>query len=282
MNKLKRIYIIFYIVLAVTLVLHGMMGLFYGAYMIGWAGVMLTGLPLVLMLTTAMLFRRTARTRADLPLSLALALLGLGMAAWQSFVGSGPDIIVMFAATGVIGLIIYVRWYSRFGRTPSPVIALGETLPDFQLTNGEGEVVSSTELANQPTVFIFIRGNWCPLCMGQVNEVCAAADTFTAAGIRVAFIAPQSVAKTRALAKGRPDGIAFYSDIDNAAGRVLKIHNPAGLPLGMEVLGYRSETVLPTIIGVEAGGNIRWTHETDNYRVRPAPEIIIAAMTTST
>jgi len=282
MNTLKRIYIIFYIVLAVTLVLHGMMGLFYGAYMIGWAGVMLTGLPLVLMLTTAMLFRRTARTRADLPLSLALALLGLGMAAWQSFVGSGPDIIVIFAATGVIGLIIYVRWYSRFGRTPSPVIALGETLPDFPLTNGEGEVVSSAELASQPTVFIFIRGNWCPLCMGQVNEISAAADTFTAAGIRVAFIAPQSVAKTQALAKGRPEGIAFYSDIDNDAARLLKIHNPAGLPLGMEVLGYRSETVLPTIVGVEAGGKIRWTHETDNYRVRPAPETIIAAMTTST
>lgn len=278
MNALKRIYVMFYITLAMGLTIAGLVGLVSGPHRMGWAGVMLTGLPLVMMLMSAMLLRRTARTRADLPVTLVLALIGVAMAAWQSFVASGPALLVILAAAGALGLIIYIRWYSRFGRTPSPVIETGKTLPEFELTAPDGTMVSSTALAECPTVFIFIRGNWCPLCMGQVNEISAAADDFVKAGVRVAFIAPQSLAKTRALAKNRPESIEFYSDIGNAAGRLLKIHNPAGLPLGMEMLGYRSETVLPTLIAVGKGGTILWTHETDNYRVRPAPAVILAGI----
>ncbi|MBI1236808.1 MAG: redoxin domain-containing protein [Alphaproteobacteria bacterium] len=275
MNSLKRIYVMLYITLAVVLTIKGLSGLISGIYPVGWAGVMLTGLPLVMMLASAMMFRKTARTRADLPVTLMLALIGLGMAGWQVLAASGPLKLLILAMAGVLGLIVYIRWYSRFGRTPSPVIEAGKDLPDFELTAVDGTKVTSTQLARQPTVFIFIRGNWCPLCMGQVNEMSGAAGDFVKAGIRVAFIAPQSVEKTKALAANRPDGIEFYSDPGNAAGRLLKIHNPAGLPLGMEILGYRSETVLPTIIAVGEGGRILWTHETDNYRVRPAPAVIL-------
>jgi peroxiredoxin len=278
-NTLKRIYIILYITLVVVLVSKGVSGLLSGSFVIGWAGVALTGLPLLVFLVNAMVFRRTVRSRPNLPLTVGIALVGLGLTAWQTFIGAGPDHLIALAVLGVIGLLIYIRWYSRFGRTPSAEIAVGAVLPEFELTNTDGEIVAASMLAQQPTVFIFIRGNWCPLCMGQVNEISSAADRFMAAGLRVAFIAPQSVGKTRALAKGRPDGVGFYADIGNAAGRRLKIHNPGGLPLGMEILGYRSETVLPTIIGVDAGGRIRWTHETDNYRVRPSPDVIIKAMT---
>jgi len=123
---------------------------------------------------------------------------------------------------------------------------------------------------------IFIRGNWCPLCMGQVNEMSARIGEFSEKGIRVAFIAPQSLGKTKALAKGRPEGLDFYSDTKNAAGRRLKIDNPASLPFGMEILGYRSETVLPTVIATAPGGDILWTHETDNYRVRPTVKALLA------
>lgn len=282
MNSLKRIYVMLYITLAVVLTIKGISGLISGIYPVGWAGVMLTGLPLVMMLASAMMFRKTARTRADLPVTLLIALIGLAMAAWQVLIASGPLKLLILAAAGVLGLIVYIRWYSRFGRTPSPVIETGKALPDFELTAPDGTKVTSAQLAVRPTVFIFIRGNWCPLCMGQVNEMSGAADDFVKAGIRIAFIAPQSVAKTRSLAKGRPEGVEFYSDIDNVAGRLLKIHNPAGLPLGMEILGYRSETVLPTIIAVEAGGRISWTHETDNYRVRPAPSVILEGMAADT
>jgi hypothetical protein len=50
------------------------------------------------------------------------------------------------------------------------------------------------------------------------------------------------------------------------------------LPMGMQVLGYDSETVLPTVIITDKGGRILWVHETDNYRIRPEPEVYLAVL----
>ncbi|WP_417483619.1 redoxin domain-containing protein [Maricaulis salignorans] len=271
MNTLKRIYVMVYLTGAIILVIKAGQGLDSGHHWIGWLGVLLTVAPIVVILSIAMLTRRMARTSANLPLFIAAGLAGVLLAAWEAHFAGGERDLVYWALAGFAGFLIYVFWYSRFNRKPSPAIAAGNALPDFEVLDSAGDVVSSRALTETPAVLIFIRGNWCPLCMGQVNEMAAGLSPFVERGIRVAFIAPQSVGKTRALARGRPDGLEFYSDTGNAAGRLLGIDNPAGLPLGMELLGYRSETVLPTVIALAAGGGILWTHETDNYRVRPTP-----------
>jgi peroxiredoxin len=276
LNTLKRIYVMLYLTGAVMLVIKAGQGLLSGHHWIASLGVLATALPIVLILGAAMLTRRLARTSANFPLFIALGAAGVLLAAWEAHFAGGERDLVVMALAGFIGFLLYVFWYSRFGRKPSPAIAVGTVLPVFELMDGEGKSVSSADLTQGPAVLIFIRGNWCPLCMGQVNEMAAGIAPFVAGGIRIAFIAPQSVGKTKALARGKPDGLEFYADPGNAAGRLLGIDNPASLPLGMELLGYRSETVLPTVIALAAGGEILWTHETDNYRVRPAPETLLA------
>tara|TARA_R110000868_G_scaffold90914_3_gene252038 strand:+ start:2894 stop:3736 length:843 start_codon:yes stop_codon:yes gene_type:complete len=276
MNTLKRIYVMAYLTGAIILVIKAGQGLIFGHHWIASVGVLLTALPIVLVLAVAMLTRRMARTSANFPVFIALGLVGLLLAAWEAHFAGGERDTVYLALAGFIGFLLYVFWYSRFGRKPSPAIAVGTVLPAFEVVDTEGHTVSSAQLTQTPAVLIFIRGNWCPLCMGQVNEMAAGIAPFVERSIRVAFIAPQSAAKTRALAQGKPAGMEFYSDNGNAAGRLLGIDNPASLPLGMELLGYRSETVLPTVIALAPGGEILWTHETDNYRVRPTPAALLA------
>lgn len=276
MHSLKRIYVMAYLTGAVVLVVMSIQGLLSGPHWIASLGILLTALPIVLTLSLAMLTRRMARTSANFPVFIALGVTGVLLTVWQMYAGDGARGPVVLAVAGLIGFLLYVFWYSRFGRKPSPVLRPGLHLPEFHLFNGDGVSVSSSELTQTPAVLIFIRGNWCPFCMSQVNEMSAGVAPFVEQGIRVAFIAPQSIGKTQALARGRPAGVEFYSDAANVAGRLLGIDNPASLPLGMELLGYRSETVLPTVIAVAAGGEIVWTHESDNYRVRPTPEDILA------
>jgi peroxiredoxin len=276
MNALKRIYVMLYITGAVVLVQAGISGLVTGHHPIASLGVLLTAAPIVLVLTLAMITKRVARTSANFPVAIGLGFIGVLLAAGEAHLADGERDLMLLAIAGFVGFLLYVFWYSRFGRTPSPEITVGSLLPDFEVTDVDGNRVTSETLTEMPTAIIFIRGNWCPLCMGQVNEMSADMAGFVEAGVRVVFIAPQSIAKTAALAKGRPAGLAFYSDIDNSAARRLKIHNPAGLPLGMEVFGYRSESVLPTVIATAKGGEILWTHETDNYRVRPKLENLLA------
>jgi hypothetical protein len=45
--------------------------------------------------------------------------------------------------------------------------------------------------------------------------------------------------------------------------------------MGMQMMGYDSETVLPTIIITGKDGKVIWTHETHNYRIRPEPEVYL-------
>ena len=45
--------------------------------------------------------------------------------------------------------------------------------------------------------------------------------------------------------------------------------------MGMQMLGYDDDTVLPTVIITGRDGKIVWTHETDNYRIRPEPQIYL-------
>ncbi|WP_339745704.1 redoxin domain-containing protein [uncultured Maricaulis sp.] len=276
MNTLKRIYVMLYLTGAVVLTVVAARGLLAGDHWAAYLGVLFTVLPIVLMLSFAMLTRRMARTSANFPVFIALGVVGLLWAGWDFHFAGGERAPVWMALAGLVGFLLYVFWYSRFGRKPSPAIAVGTVLPAFEVLDSAGNAVPSSQLTQTPAVLIFIRGNWCPLCMGQVNEMAAGIAPFVERGIRVAFIAPQSVGKTATLAKGKPDGLDFYSDTENAAGRRLGIDNPASLPLGMELLGYRSETVLPTVIAVAAGGEILWTHETDNYRVRPTPDALLA------
>lgn len=277
MNRLKRIYVMLYIAGAVWLLSFSIDQLIRDDHWLGWAGVTLTVAPILLVLGLAMLTRRVARTSGTMPVALILGLIGLVMAMVESHILGGPRWLPAYALAGLLGFSVYNFWYSRFGRTPSAVLETGNLLPEFDLTGVDGGSVSSAALtAERPTVIAFIRGNWCPLCMGQVNEMAAGLGPFIDAAIPVIFVAPQNLAKTRALAKGRPAGMSFYADRDNQAARTLRIQNPDGLPFGMEILGYRSETVLPTMIVTAPGGRIVWTHQTDNYRVRPKPDEVLA------
>ena len=72
----------------------------------------------------------------------------------------------------------------------------------------------------------------------------------------------------------------FLTDEGNKAARILGIESENGIPLGMQMLGYDSETVLPTVIITDENGRVIWTHETDNYRVRPEPDVFLKVLRT--
>jgi hypothetical protein len=47
--------------------------------------------------------------------------------------------------------------------------------------------------------------------------------------------------------------------------------------MGMQMMGYDSETVLPTVIITSKDGKVIWTHET-NYRIRPEPDVYLEVL----
>lgn len=71
-------------------------------------------------------------------------------------------------------------------------LGLGAKAPAFELSDQNGKLVSSAELLLRGRlVLMFIRGRWCPFCVGQIEAMNAIADEIKAAGAGLVAISPQ-------------------------------------------------------------------------------------------
>jgi peroxiredoxin len=114
--------------------------------------------------------------------------------------------------------------------------------------------------------------------MAQIREISAQYQELERRGVAVLLVSPQPVSHSVALAKKMKVNFQFLTDENNAMARQLKIDQEHGVPLGFEVLGYKSETVLPTVIITDEQGKILFLDQTDNYRVRPEPETFLEVL----
>ncbi|MFZ9052824.1 MAG: peroxiredoxin-like family protein [Woeseiaceae bacterium] len=274
---LKSIFVSAYMMAAMIITVFAVRKLWISGDVITWGGVILTTAPFLVVLGWLMVLRNTARTSARFPSLIVLGIAGVTAATW-GYTQGGSKLALELALAGLVAYLVYAYWYSSFRHRHSRQIEVGRFLPEFELKDISGYSVSSASLTQRPTIWIFYRGNWCPLCMAQIKELVAQYHQLQALGVRVALISPQPHEFTVGLAKKFDVAFHFLTDENNQAARVLGIANPHGLPMGMQLLGYASETVLPTVIITDTGGRILWKHETDNYRVRPEPETYLAVL----
>ncbi len=244
---------------------------------IAWLGAAIAALPLPLILVRLTFFP-VERTSENLPFYLLLAAAGVIIAVWEQHIegvsGWTPTLLAV-AAAGIF--LAYVFWYSRFGRMESAVLTVGAKLPQFSLESATGKVFSSTELKGAPAVILFYRGGWCPLCMAQIRELASRYQDMAALGIRVVLISPQASIQTQALASRFEVPFEFLVDEDNELAETLGIALSNGVPTGLPG-DYAADTVLPTLVMTNENGTILFSDQTDNYRVRPEPDVFLAVL----
>jgi peroxiredoxin len=187
----------------------------------------------------------------------------------------------MWAGITFIGWLTYLRWYSNFRGRDARKLALGSSLPEFHLENLDGHIVSSESFKARPHLLLFYRGNWCPFCTAQIEELAANYRRLEEKGITVVLISAQSIEKNQKLAARFDVSMVFLRDRNNEAAKQLGIAHNWGTPMGLQLLGYDSDTVLPTVIMTDANGRIIMSDQTDNYRVRPDPDTFLAAYSAS-
>jgi len=237
-------------------------------------GALLASLPPALYFWRIMVFRDLPRTSEYLPWLISLAGVGLAVAAFGVIAhDEGPHGLVITAVMAA-GVVWYVYVYSSLDRSGAR-FAVGQVLPDFELRDMDGMPVASSGFRGGTHLFMFYRGNWCPFCVAQIKELADGYRELADAGVTVVLVSNQPMHKIAALAAEFHIPMVFLEDMDGDASERLGLKHRGGTPLGMEVLGYGSDTVLPTIIVTDAAGTVRWAHETDNYRLRPEPEVFL-------
>lgn len=275
MNHLKSVFISLYMTLLAV-------GIFYSAFRIAiegpttpWMGLALASIvpgAFFMRLFLAPIARTSENLRWMPFLGFIAACVSVTLAPNQ------PLALIATLVNGVLGPTLYIRWYSRFATRDTRTLALTQRLPHFDLLDAQGRRVSSKDLSKGTTLWLFFRGNWCPLCMAQIQEIAWDYQALAARGVRVCLISPQPEANTQKLAKQFDVPLEFYTDANNAAAKSLGILAEGGLPTGLQALGYDSDVPMPTVLMTKAGGEIIYSDLTENYRLRPEPHAFLTAL----
>jgi peroxiredoxin len=78
-------------------------------------------------------------------------------------------------------------------RISAQALNVGATAPSFELPDHNGKPVSSTDLLRKGRlVLLFIRGRWCPFCVGQMEAMSFITAEMAAAGASLVAISPQT------------------------------------------------------------------------------------------
>lgn len=276
LNIIKSLYMLFAPLILMVIIGYACFQLFSDPFDLSWIAVLLTSLPLMVFLMQVMIFQSTPRTHEFLPghtLTVALGLVMILIIALFPRINHSLEtntLALVLAELSVVIYIAYIVWYSSLERSKNSFLQKGNKLPIFTVF-GNGEEISSDTFLGNPLVIIFYRGNWCPFCVAQVKELVKDYKELALQGVEFLLISPQPESNTQAMAERFDVPFKFLSDPNNVTAKQLGINHDNGLPAGMNVLGYSSDTVYPTVIVINSKGEIIYLNETDSFRDRPDP-----------
>ncbi|MFK8012814.1 MAG: peroxiredoxin family protein [Marinicellaceae bacterium] len=278
MNLIKSFFIFVSPLVLLFIVIQAIGGLYYSSNTVLYFGLLFSAVPLLLFLIYVLIFKNIARTSIHLPIVSVPSFLGYCLVLYVFIKASKIEYIdaMVYSLMAFFITFLYVYWYSNNARKLSQKLNNTELLANFELKDLEGKKVSSENFFGEKVLIFFFRGNWCPLCMAQINEVANSYQKFEDNSIRVVFISPQPSHKTESLAKRFNLAFEFYIDESNAAAKQLGIFHKNGLPMGLQALGYETDTVYPTVIALNTKSEIIYNNQTSNYRIRPEPDAFLA------
>ena len=277
MNLLKSVFISVFVVWLTIVSLYALTQVVRGMEpLLSWLGLALSAMAPLAFFIKAFLFKSPRTPRHPLEYSI-LSGLGLVLTMAMSFrYAQAAGAIHVWAVFSLLGWLVYLRWYSVFHGRDAQALRVGSALPGFRLESLDGHVVSSESFKAKPHLLLFYRGNWCPFCTAQIEELAEGYKRLEQAGVSVILISPQSVKQNQAMASRFDVPMVFLRDRNSAAAKQLGILHKWGTPMGLQLLGYESDTVLPTVIMTNAQGQIVFSDQTDNYRARPEFEALLA------
>lgn len=275
-NYLKSIFISLFTAFAVFGFVKGLIDIINTGFSYLTFGMLLISITIISLFAKLFIFP-TARTSKNLIGFSFVILLGFFIS-FFTLVDNEPLNISKLSINGmlVLGWILYLKWYSIFeNREDNAILKVGEKLPSFEVKGQNNKTISSDSFLKNSTIFMFYRGNWCPLCMAQIKEVVAEYKELEKRSVNMVLISPQPSENSSSLADKFNVPFHFLTDVDGKVAKKLNIFQIGGTPAGFQALGYDTDTVMPTVIITDKNGKIIFVDLTDNYRIRPEPKTFL-------
>ena len=169
------------------------------------------------------------------------------------------------------------------------ILPVGAKAPDFELPDHNGTPVNSSALrAKGRLVLCFIRGRWCPFCVGQVEAMNLILPQIEQAGATLVAISPQTVKQSFFMHDQHKLRFPLLSDVGNRLARQFGL--TYRVPPAQEALYRRAFVNLPFTNGddswelpipatyiVGRDGTILYASADEDYTQRPEPMEVVSA-----
>jgi peroxiredoxin len=170
------------------------------------------------------------------------------------------------------------------------VFGVGARFPAFELPDHNGKMVSSADLfAGGRLVILFIRGRWCPFCVGQMEAMSSIAAEIAAAGASLVAVSPQTEKQAFFMHDQHKLTFPLLVDARNQLARqfVLVYRVPeeqqalysrtfVNLPFANGDSSW--ELPIPATFVVDRDGSILYASADEDYTNRPEPMEVLAAV----
>jgi peroxiredoxin len=170
------------------------------------------------------------------------------------------------------------------------ILPIGAPAPPFELPDHNGKVVRSSDLlAKGSLVLCFIRGRWCPFCVGQMEAMNLIIPEIEKAGAALVSISPQTVKQSYFMHDQHKLRFPLLSDARNETARQFGL--VYRVPSAQEALYRRAFVNLPLANGddswelpipatyiLDRTGKIIHAAANEDYTDRPEPSDILRAL----
>jgi len=167
------------------------------------------------------------------------------------------------------------------------ILPVGASAPAFELPDHNGKPVSSSDILSKGRLVIcFIRGRWCPFCVGQMEAMNLVLPQIEQAGASFVAISPQTVKQSFFMHDQHKLRFPLLSDAGNKIARQFGL--TYRVPAPQEAVYRRAFVNLPFTNGddswelpipatyiLDRNGTVLYASANENYTDRPEPAEII-------
>jgi peroxiredoxin len=169
-------------------------------------------------------------------------------------------------------------------------LSIGAKIPAFKLPDHNGKYVSSTELLGEGRlVLMFIRGRWCPFCVGQMEAMNYIAPEIKASGASLVAISPQTEKQAFFMRDQHkltfPLLVDSRNDVARQFGLVYRVPDEqqalyratfVNLPFTNGDPGW--ELPIPATYVIDRDGTILFASANEDYTERPEPLEVLSVI----
>ena len=172
-------------------------------------------------------------------------------------------------------------------RLAANTLPVGSKAPSFEIPDHDGKLVSSSELLARGRLAVcFIRGRWCPFCVGQMEAMNLVLPQIEKSGATLVAISPQTVKQSFFMHDQHTLRFPLLSDAGNRVARQFgltyrvpevqeSIYRRAFVNLPFTNGDESWELPIPATYIVERDGTVLYASANEDYTQRPEPAGIL-------